>query len=174
MCFQSAFLCVAFLITLTPAPLVQSFVLPAALHRSASNKWTVRMAYGADNVGWFHSYYGHNETTTSASNNNHMIEMGNGLGCPISVDFAEETGEDPLAMMDRIWESMWESKFEELVAYKIRAGDCLVPMGFRNNPQLASWVCCQRHEHMKGTLSSGKMDKLDEIGFEWTFKEKWQ
>lgn len=67
----------------------------------------------------------------------------------------------------------WEVRFEELMAYKHKYGDCLVPIGYKENPQLSSWVSTQRQE-MK-LLKEGKPTRLtedrirllDDGGFVW-------
>lgn len=54
----------------------------------------------------------------------------------------------------------WQIRYEELMAYKSKHGDCLVPIGFKENPQLSSWVSTQRQE-MK-LLKEGKPTRLTE------------
>lgn len=64
-------------------------------------------------------------------------------------------------------------------AYKKAKGDCNVPQRYPDNPQLGLWVCTQRQYRklfLKGEkktwLSQERIDKLDEIGFEWDLSHK--
>jgi len=67
----------------------------------------------------------------------------------------------------------WEVRYQELMAYKEKNGDCLVPIGFKENPQLSSWVSTQRQE-MKllkegrpTRLTEDRIRLLDSGGFVW-------
>lgn len=52
-------------------------------------------------------------------------------------------------------------------------GNCLVPMGYKENPQLANWVSTQRQEWKllqtgkPCRITQEKIHKLDELGFSW-------
>ena len=49
-----------------------------------------------------------------------------------------------------VWDShevSWKEKVQELIAYKDKYGNCLVPSSYRDNPQLATWVKCQRRQY---------------------------
>ena len=75
------------------------------------------------------------------------------------------------------WEpdaAIWNQRFGELQAYKERVGDCKVPAGWRDNPQLAAWVNHHRQEKRKfdlgvtgAAITQERIAKLDEIEFEW-------
>lgn len=54
----------------------------------------------------------------------------------------------------------WEVRYQELMAYKQKHGDALVPIGYKENPQLSSWVSTQRQE-MK-LLKEGRPTRLTE------------
>jgi Helicase associated domain len=41
-------------------------------------------------------------------------------------------------------DARWDEMYQELIAYKMRTGTCIVPRGFAENPRLASWVAEQR------------------------------
>uniref|UniRef100_A0A7S4M8C4 Helicase-associated domain-containing protein n=1 Tax=Odontella aurita TaxID=265563 RepID=A0A7S4M8C4_9STRA len=67
----------------------------------------------------------------------------------------------------------WEVRYQELMAYKLKHGDCLVPIGFKENPQLSSWVSTQRQE-MKllkegrpTRLTEDRIHLLNDGGFVW-------
>jgi hypothetical protein len=60
----------------------------------------------------------------------------------------------------------WETRFEQLKAYKERFGNCRVPVKWKENPQLGMWVTSQRHHRKNGRLSLAKKELLREIGFE--------
>jgi hypothetical protein len=69
-----------------------------------------------------------------------------------------------------IWsprECLWNNNFAELTAYKAKYGDCNVPQGCPENPQLGSWVSGQRRAFKKGKLSADRIKLLDDLGFCW-------
>lgn len=43
----------------------------------------------------------------------------------------------------------WDFRFDELIAFKRRFGNTLVPMGWKENPRLATWVSTQVSEMME-------------------------
>ena len=57
----------------------------------------------------------------------------------------------------------WEIRFDQLVQYKAKHGDCNVPQ--RQGP-LGKWVKNQKYRMSK--LTQGRIDRLNAIGFEWT------
>ena len=59
----------------------------------------------------------------------------------------------------------WETRFDELVQYKAKHGDCNVPQG---QGKLGMWVFKQRQQYKKGKLAQDRIDRLDSIGFDWT------
>ena len=75
-------------------------------------------------------------------------------------------------------EEQWKQKFNELVKYKEKYGDCLVPRRYeQNNIKLGNWVGNQRREYkrwLKGIktcrLTQEKVDLLEDIGFVWMVK----
>ena len=59
----------------------------------------------------------------------------------------------------------WETRFGELVQYKAKLGDCDVPWRTGN---LGTWVKQQRRAYTGGSLAQDRIDRLDDIGFDWT------
>eukprot|EP00814_Leptocylindrus_danicus_P016738 CAMPEP_0116023680 /NCGR_PEP_ID=MMETSP0321-20121206/11774_1 /TAXON_ID=163516 /ORGANISM="Leptocylindrus danicus var. danicus, Strain B650" /LENGTH=358 /DNA_ID=CAMNT_0003495083 /DNA_START=85 /DNA_END=1162 /DNA_ORIENTATION=+ len=65
----------------------------------------------------------------------------------------------------------WMLMLKELMKYKEKHGDCLVPNHYAGNPKLGRWVHKQRHvyrEKKKGNttqMSNERIKKLEEIGF---------
>ena len=69
------------------------------------------------------------------------------------------------------WEpraSGWRSKYLELVEYKRRFGNCMVPQDWPENPQLAKWVSRQRRVYSRRKISQERIAQLEKIAFEWT------
>ena len=70
-------------------------------------------------------------------------------------------------------EFKWLRRFDELVAYKDRHGDCNVPSSYKENPELAFWVKTQRRQHSllqqrrHSTMSKERIEKLQNIGFDF-------
>ena len=61
----------------------------------------------------------------------------------------------------------WKQRYEELLEYKKRFGNCNVPHSYVDNPALASWVKWQRYYKSKGVLALERLEQLDSIGFQW-------
>ncbi|EJK70142.1 hypothetical protein THAOC_08524, partial [Thalassiosira oceanica] len=59
----------------------------------------------------------------------------------------------------------WETRFDELVQYKAKHGDCNVP---QSQGQLGIWVHTQRITYKKNKLSPDRINRLNSIGFDWT------
>lgn len=78
-----------------------------------------------------------------------------------------------------VWHShevVWQERLSELLDFKKRHGDCLVPSNYAPNPKLATWVKCQRRQyklHLRGSPSNITVDRikiLENIGFEWELR----
>ena len=70
-------------------------------------------------------------------------------------------------------EQLWESYYQQLVAFRQRFGHCRVNRTFEGYRSLASWVAAQR----QSPLSSAQKEKLDALGFSWRHaikEERWQ
>jgi superfamily II DNA or RNA helicase len=67
-----------------------------------------------------------------------------------------------------VYEKNWNEMFDELVEYFKIQGNCSVPQGWAANPRLAVWMMVQRRFKKTGQLSSARIQKLEEIGFEWS------
>lgn len=67
----------------------------------------------------------------------------------------------------------WEVRFQELLEFKKKQGDCLVPIGYKGNIQLSNWVSTQRQEYklMKDgrptRLTKERIQLLENAGFVW-------
>jgi len=59
----------------------------------------------------------------------------------------------------------WERRFRELAAYKSAHGHCKVRES--QHLRLGRWVKVQRRQKVNGTLSGERVDRLNEIDFEW-------
>ena len=90
-----------------------------------------------------------------------------------------------LSLIDFVWDASsirytskrqdedWMQMFEELMEYKEKHGDCLVPLNYKVNPKLGRWVQHQRSQYQnkkKGKtrqITDERIYKLEEIGFVW-------
>ena len=70
----------------------------------------------------------------------------------------------------------WDTKFNELVAYKeTHGGSCNVPArGYAENPQLGNWVSKQRTQYKKfqqdpstSQMTQERIERLESIAFQW-------
>ncbi|MFP7486412.1 helicase associated domain-containing protein [Priestia filamentosa] len=66
----------------------------------------------------------------------------------------------------------WNKRYEELLEYKERFGNCLVPVGAVGYSELAQWVSRQRSIYKKGELFKDREEKLKKVGFVWDLKEQ--
>jgi len=70
----------------------------------------------------------------------------------------------------------WEQRFQELLEYKEKHGDCKVPQNLRDNKALGKWVAKQREQYkrkQKGQhsfLSADRQEKLEKVGFAWSVR----
>ena len=71
-------------------------------------------------------------------------------------------------------QASWNEKFNELVAYKNKFGNCHVPTKYKDNTALGRWVSTQRAEYkkyqegqVKTSMNADKIRRLESIGFAW-------
>jgi hypothetical protein len=64
-----------------------------------------------------------------------------------------------------------ETMLAELKRYKERFGHCNVPQGWRENPELGSWISNLRTARKNGGPSAELKAQLDELGFIWNTNE---
>lgn len=71
------------------------------------------------------------------------------------------------------WDTKWNMRIQELRDYKERFGDCMVPVHWKENPKLGSWVSTQRKYyklHKAGKtarITKERIRQLTEVGFVW-------
>ena len=70
------------------------------------------------------------------------------------------------AIVDRLGVT-WDERYGELKRYKDRFGDCNVPRGWVENPQLAKWAQHQRSFARQQMLSTERIRRLNDIGFDF-------
>jgi Helicase associated domain len=78
-----------------------------------------------------------------------------------------------------VWDSQgaaWEERLGELKEFRAQNQHCNVPTNFRDNPQLASWVKCQRRQYklylegQPSNITPRRIERLEELGFEWELR----
>ena len=75
-----------------------------------------------------------------------------------------------LVVSARQWEESWEERFNELVGYKEKTGNCNVS---QSQGALGNWMNTQRQIYNKENLSQERTIQLEDIGFNWgTRKQK--
>ncbi len=77
---------------------------------------------------------------------------------------------DEIGFIWDLLESQWESRFCDLLAYKTEHGNVDVPQSERT--ALGAWVATQRYARKNGEISPERIQRLDEIGFEWMRQKK--
>jgi hypothetical protein len=69
----------------------------------------------------------------------------------------------------------WEARFSLLVQYKNREGNCIVPLPhIEGGEKLGIWVANTRHFKKTGKLIQERIDRLDDIAFEWSVSEAYR
>lgn len=87
--------------------------------------------------------------------------------------------EQKLSEIGFIWDCMvlqeeyWQEKFDQLEQYKKQYGDCQVPVNWKKNPALGTWVNTQRTLAKRRKLDPAKKKKLEDTGFVWS-NEAWK
>jgi len=67
----------------------------------------------------------------------------------------------------------WEKKLRFLVEYqKANDGSTLVPHIYAANPELGMWVIKQRQAYKEKTLSTGRIHRLNGLGFVWKMRNQ--
>mmetsp|Transcript_1746 Transcript_1746/g.2824 ORF Transcript_1746/g.2824 Transcript_1746/m.2824 type:complete len:380 (-) Transcript_1746:336-1475(-) len=67
------------------------------------------------------------------------------------------------------FQQRWNEKYDLLVEYKQEHGHCNVPRNdITNGQKFSSWLNIQRRFYKKGTLPGHRVDRLNEIGFNWS------
>lgn len=64
----------------------------------------------------------------------------------------------------------WDERFEQLVKYQKRFGNCEVPAKWPENQGLGNWVSVQRQ--YSENLNRSQRKKLNDLGFSWAPKEE--
>lgn len=64
-------------------------------------------------------------------------------------------------------DAAWEEMFAALAVYKQTYGNCNVPKKWKPNPKLATWCVHQRTDYQRNKLSAVRIQRLEELGFEW-------
>jgi len=81
-----------------------------------------------------------------------------------------------------IWDShaaAWAEKLHELKDYLQVHGDCNVPSTYPANPQLATWVKCQRRQYKllrdnkTSNMTVDRIMELEKLGFVWEVRKTW-
>jgi hypothetical protein len=84
-----------------------------------------------------------------------------------------------LERMGFVWDShgaAWEERWSELRSYQADLGHCNVPSNYKSNPQLATWVKCQRRQYKlfwngkSSNITLERISKLETLGFEWELR----
>lgn len=78
-----------------------------------------------------------------------------------------------------VWDSQgaaWEERLDELREFCSVFHHCNVPSNYNENPQLATWVKCQRRQyklHVEGkpsNMTTLRVQQLEGLGFEWELR----
>ena len=99
-------------------------------------------------------------------------EMNSGKDTPLT-----QARIDKLEQIEFVWATKdprhvpWEVRYKELLDYKARNGDCIVPIGYKYNVQLANWVSTQRQEYklwkkqLQCRITTERVNLLMSVGF---------
>jgi hypothetical protein len=82
---------------------------------------------------------------------------------------------DKLNQLGFVWklhDDTWEKMYHALLKFKDKNGHCNVTQTYSENPSLGLWVSTQRSLCYKGKLSKERIDKLNDIGFNWNLLDE--
>lgn len=98
-------------------------------------------------------------------------------------DEKSSMNENRIKLLDSInfdWnpsDTNWNVRVKELIEYKKKHGNCLVPANYKDNPSLGRWVSTQRkyyklwRQKKPSRISSERVNQLTSIGFVW---DRWE
>ncbi len=66
-------------------------------------------------------------------------------------------------------EDYWNQMYQQLVVYKQEIGNCNVPRSY--DSKLNTWISSNNRSYKNGKLDPDKIEKLNQLGFEWTRKK---
>ena len=75
----------------------------------------------------------------------------------------------PVSFVNKSTGTRWDDMLAKLVTFKNKHGHCNVPPNFEEDLSLGNWVNSQRSR--KRLLMSIRLEKLSEIGFNWSFTQ---
>ena len=78
------------------------------------------------------------------------------------LEFAWEVGQN---------DALWETRYNELVAYKAEHGDCNVPATYKTNPSLGNWTADNVLHLKMGGCPRSVFSRLNALGFVWGMQE---
>jgi hypothetical protein len=69
-------------------------------------------------------------------------------------------------------DDQWNRNYDTLLAFRREHGHCDVPHFYKEDESFGNWVARQRQYQVYGTLRKDRKQRLDEIGFTWSFEEQ--
>ncbi len=122
----------------------------------------------------FHKRFGHCEVPANWKKNLPLARWVGVQRALQSTGKLDEKRKQRLDAIDFTWREPrrslnehWERRFQELLKYKERFGDCQVPVRWKDNAPLGHWVEIQRAWHRQGKVRADRVKRLEEIGFQW-------
>ncbi len=109
------------------------------------------------------------------------VPQGSRIRCPLAAWLSNQRVEyrqgvlssERIALLENLgveWvraHADWEKRYEQLLEYREKNGDCRVPARYPENKALASWVFDQRKHFRNGTITDERIKLLDQIQFPW-------
>lgn len=87
--------------------------------------------------------------------------------------------EELLESLGFVWDShqaAWNEKIHDLRQFRAKHSHCLVPSSYKANPQLATWVKCQRRQYKlywdgkSSAMTPQRISELEDMGFVWELR----
>ena len=106
----------------------------------------------------------------------HYRKAHQGKKSPITQDTIEQM--NAIGFEWDAQQATWLLRYEQLRIYKDRYGDCNVPVGWEEDPQLATWVMNQRAQlrkildGKKSPMTEERIEKLNDVGFDWSLRRR--
>ena len=82
---------------------------------------------------------------------------------------------EPMKPVRRSHSRRWADQFNKLAEFRADNGHCNVASSCTWDPELGKWICNQRERHRKGLLSTKRVQRLKELGFQFDrHNDRWE
>ena len=95
-------------------------------------------------------------------------DLGEYNACEEGLSYEDKSDEEKREVKEKMKETLWNKKYQELVAFKEKHGHCYVSSNMKSYERLLSWMGRQRRSKKNKELPLKREKLLDELGFAWS------